>query len=81
MLRWFRLASMKNTLTPSTKASKPAHWRSQAPLAGSILMTSAPTSASIWTADGPCRKWVKLRTLIPSSMAFPCRVMKAIRVK
>src|ERR1019366_2545488 len=72
-LRWLRLASRKKTLTPSIKASAPDQWRSQAPLSGSILITSAPRSASICTAEGPCRKWVKLRTLMFLNMRFDSR--------
>src|ERR671921_514828 len=61
----------KKTLTPFRYASAPDQWRSQAPLVGSILTTSAPRSARIWTAEGPCRKCVKLRTFTPFNIVYP----------
>src|ERR687890_359808 len=70
-LRWLRPLRRKKTLTPFKYASAPDQWRSQAPLGGSIFTTSAPRSARIWTADGPCRKCVKLRTFTPSNIVYP----------
>src|SRR4029079_1854393 len=78
-LRWLRLPSMKKTLTPSMNESNPAQWRSKAPLGGSILITSAPRSASICTAAGSCRKWVKLRTLTPSNIDFSVVLMGSVQ--
>src|ERR671917_1981517 len=70
-LRWLRPLRRKKTLTPFRYASAPDQWRSQAPLVGSILTTSAPRSARIWTAEGPCRKCVKLRTFTPFNIVYP----------
>src|ERR687893_1399458 len=70
-LRWLRPLRRKKTLTPFRYASDPDQWRSQAPFVGSILTTSAPRSARIWTAEGPCRKCVKLRTFIPFNIVYP----------
>src|SRR6266478_1907122 len=41
--------------------------RPGSPVGGSILMTSAPSHASIWVADGPASYWVRSRTRIPAS--------------
>src|SRR6267378_4414245 len=41
--------------------------RPGSPAGGSILMTSAPSHASIWVADGPASYWVRSRTRIPAS--------------
>src|SRR5215216_1173394 len=70
-LRWLRPLRRKKTLTPFRYASAPDQWRSQAPFVGSILTTSAPRSARICTAEGPCRKCVKLRTFTPFNIVYP----------
>src|SRR6266571_4068176 len=41
--------------------------RPGSPVGGSILMTSAPSHASIWVQDGPASYWVRSRTRIPAS--------------
>src|SRR5260370_6249335 len=51
---------------PSPRASESAV-RPGSPVGGSILMTSAPSHASIWVADGPASYWVRSRTRIPAS--------------
>src|SRR5215217_1995031 len=70
-LRWLRPLRRKKTLTPFRYASAPDQCRSQAPLVGSIFTTSALRSARIWTAEGPCRKCVKLRTFTPFNIVYP----------
>src|SRR5215203_6170850 len=70
-LRWLRPLRRKKTLTPFRYASAPDQWRSHAPLVGSILTTSAPRSARICTAEGPCRKCVKLRTFTRFNNVYP----------
>src|SRR5215217_1783349 len=70
-LRWLRPLRRKKTLTPFRYASAPDQWRSHAPLGGSIFTTSAPRSARICTAEGPCRKCVKLRTFTPFNIVYP----------
>src|SRR5215212_7349568 len=70
-LRWLRPLRRKKTLTPFRYASAPDQCRSQAPLVGSILTTSAPRSARICTAEGPCRKCVKLRTFTRFNNVYP----------
>src|SRR3981189_2999078 len=40
--------------------------RPGSPVGGSILMTSAPSHASIWVQLGPASYWVRSRTRIPS---------------
>src|SRR5262245_10157088 len=40
--------------------------RPGSPVGGSILMTSAPSHASIWVQEGPASYWVRSRTRIPS---------------
>src|SRR5260370_24520620 len=40
--------------------------RPGSPVGGSILMTSAPSHASIWVADGPASYLVRSRTRIPA---------------
>src|SRR5713226_7337442 len=40
--------------------------RPGSPVGGSILMTSAPSHASIWVQDGPASYWVRSRTRIPA---------------
>src|SRR5260370_33082697 len=41
--------------------------RPGSPVGGSVLMTSAPSHASTWGADGPASYWVRSRTRIPAS--------------
>src|SRR5258705_9458459 len=58
-------SSRKNHAS-SSRLSESAVGRGS-PVGGSILMTSAPSHASIWVADGPASYWVRSRTRIPAS--------------
>src|SRR5690348_17021397 len=64
--RLFRLAHRNSRLWPSTVRLPPLQWRCQLPSTGSIAITSAPRSPSIWMPSGPMRKWLKLSTRTPS---------------
>src|SRR5499426_3932126 len=51
--------------------------RPGSPVGGSILITSAPSHASIWVQLGPASYWVRSRTRIPSralGMSLPPRL-------
>src|SRR5215831_2533896 len=51
--------------------------RPGSPVGGSILITSAPSHASIWVQLGPASYWVRSRTRVPSralGMGLPPRL-------
>src|SRR5205807_7063007 len=51
-------------------ANSPGYERIGSPPGGSILSTSAPSSASSWVAYGPGRQIVRSSTRIPASSPF-----------
>ena len=67
MLRLLRLIAWKYSDVPPMKCGGIS--RVLSPVGGSILMTSAPRSASICVLNGPARAWVKSRMRTPASSA------------
>src|SRR6476661_8337133 len=65
-LRLPRLTALKLGLSPATA---PGIWRVESPDGGSILITSAPRSASSIAQNGPAITCVTSRTRIPASAA------------
>ena len=62
-LRLLRDCTSHHTLVPSRNSR---HWRSGSPpCTGSILITSAPKSASVLPANGPAMSWPSSSTLRP----------------
>src|SRR5712691_7083415 len=74
----FELRSRKNQAS-SPRLSESA-LRPGSPVGGSILMTSAPSHASIWVALGPASYCVRSRTRIPSrALGIGCRLLGRVR--
>ena len=75
MPRFPRLTALKLGLSVPTA---PAMRRVESPSGGSILMTSAPRSASIIAQNGPAITWVTSITRIPSRAPRPVECMAII---
>ena len=71
-----RFIMQKKTESMSGRSLSP--WRAGSPPGGSILMTSAPSHASVSVQLGPASYWVRSRTRIPSS-AFAIVVAPRVR--